>query len=185
MIPRSNVRLFGSLRSPFRYGTLHRSAHLSETEVLNQSMAVWRTGLVFDVTGNGRMALKANYSRYAQQVDINRVQDVNPLGPDSRTCPWSDPNRDGVFQLSEITVSQCSAYSGRVNTAYAPGVDWPYSDEVTAGIERHVGNDMRLGAMFYYRTNRDQLGSGTALRRRACTYRLPRPRLRVRAGRSR
>src|SRR5262249_41989459 len=55
--------------------------------------------------------------------------------------------------------AQCSAYSGGVNTFYDPaGVSWPYSDEVTAGVERQVIRDMRVGAMFYYRTNRQQLG---------------------------
>ena len=132
---------------------------LAEQEVLNQSRGVWRAGIVFDASGDGRTAIKANYSRYAQQVGINRVQDVNPLGPGSRTCPWSDPNGDGAFQLNEITMSQCSAFSGGVNTVYAAdGVNWPYSDEVTAGVERQIGRDMRVGAMFYYRTNRDQLG---------------------------
>jgi hypothetical protein len=43
-------------------------------------------------------------------------------------------------------------------------VQWPYSDEVTAGIERQVGSDMRVGAMFYYRTNRDQLGTRNVAR---------------------
>jgi hypothetical protein len=131
---------------------------LDRQEVLNQSKAVWRAGLVFDASGDGRMALKANYSRDAQQVGINRVQDVNTLGPGSRTCPWSDPNGDGRFQPSEITESQCSAFSGGTGTKYAPGVDWPYSDEVTAGVERQVGNAMRLGVMYYYRTNRDLIG---------------------------
>jgi outer membrane receptor protein involved in Fe transport len=131
---------------------------LSEQEVLNQSRGVWRAGVVFDASGDGRTAIKANYSRYAQQVGINRVQDVNPLGPGSRTCPWSDPNGDGQFQANEITMSQCTAFSGGVNTVYGDEVAWPYSDEVTAGIERQVGGSMRVGAMFYYRTNRDQLG---------------------------
>ena len=34
----------------------------------------------------------------------------------------------------------------------------PYSDEVTAGFEHQVMTDMRVGVMYYYRTNRDQLG---------------------------
>ena len=132
---------------------------LAETEVINQSKAVWRAGAVFDLTGDGRTAVKASYSRYALQVGIDRVTSVNPLGTGSRTCPWSDPNRDGRFQESEINFAQCGAFSGGISTFYAAdGVDWPYSDELTAGIERQVGADMRLGAMFYYRTNRDQLG---------------------------
>jgi outer membrane receptor protein involved in Fe transport len=129
-------------------------------EVLNHSKGVWRAGAVFDLTGDGRTALKANYSRYALQVGIDRVTAVNPLGSGSRTCPWSDPNGDGRFQANEITLSQCGGFSGGVNTRYVDKhIDWPYSDEVTAGIERQVGRDMRVGAMFYYRTNRDQIGS--------------------------
>ena len=115
---------------------------------------------MFDLTGDGRTAIKANYSRYALQVGIDRVTAVNPLGSGSRTCPWSDPNGDGRFQLNEITLSQCGGFSGGANTRYPEGgVDWPYSDEVTAGIERQLGRDMRVGAMFYYRTNRDQIGT--------------------------
>jgi hypothetical protein len=128
-------------------------------EILNQTKGVWRAGLVFDLTGDGRTAFKTNYSRYALQVGIDRVTAVNPLTVGSRTCPWSDPNGDGRFQASEITLADCGAFSGGLTTRYADdGVDWPYSDEVTAGVERQVGNSMRLGAMFYYRTNRDQLG---------------------------
>jgi hypothetical protein len=132
----------------------------SEQEVLNQTRAVWRTGLVYDVTGNGRTAVKASYSRYALQVGIDRVTAVNPLTVGSRTCPWTDPNGDGRFQESEIDFARCGPFSGGLNTFYATdGIDWPYSDEVTAGVERQVGGSMRLGAMFYYRTNRDQLGN--------------------------
>ena len=107
--------------------------------MIDQNIAVWRSGFVFDPTGGGKTAIKASYSRYGLQVGIDRVTAVNPLGQGSRTCPWSDPNGDGKFQTSEITLSQCGGFSGGVNTRYSPdGVDWPYSDEVTAGIERQV-----------------------------------------------
>ncbi len=115
---------------------------------------------MYDLFGDGRTALKANYSRYALQVGIDRVTAVNPLTVGSRTCPWTDPNRDGRFQASEINMAECGAFSGGLTTRYSPdGIDWPYSDEVTAGVERQIGGSMRLGAMFYYRTNRDQLGT--------------------------
>jgi hypothetical protein len=129
-------------------------------EVLDQTKGVWRAGVVYDLTGDGRTALKANYSRYALQVGIDRVTGVNPLTNGDRTCPWADTNSDGRAQTAEINFANCGAFSGGQSTFYAAdGFDWPYSDEVTAGIERQVGGSMRLGAMFYYRTNRDQLGS--------------------------
>jgi hypothetical protein len=44
-------------------------------------------------------------------------------------------------------------------TGYAAdGVDWPYSDEITAGVETQLPGAVRMGAMFYYRTNRKQIG---------------------------
>ena len=125
---------------------------------IKQSRGVWRAGASYDLTGSGRTALKASYSRYALQVGIDRVTNINPLSNGSRTCPWTDPNGDGKFQESEITVSQCSAFGGGATTTYAPGIRWPYSDEATAGVETQLPGAVRVGAMFYYRTNRDQFG---------------------------
>jgi len=127
-------------------------------EVLNHNKGVWRLGASYDLTGNSRTALKASYSRYALQVGIDRVTAVNPVSNGNRTCPWTDPNRDGKFQESEINVAQCSAFSGGATTNYAPGIRWPYSDEMTAGVETQLPGAVRVGAMFYYRTNRDQFG---------------------------
>ncbi|MEZ5283648.1 MAG: TonB-dependent receptor [Vicinamibacterales bacterium] len=131
---------------------------IPETEVINQNIGVWRLGAAYDLTGSGRTALKASYSRYALQVGIDRVTSVNPLSTGSRTCPWSDPNGDGIFQTSEVNVAQCSAFSGGVGFRYADGISWPYSDEITAGVETQMPGAVRVGAMFYYRTNRDQVG---------------------------
>jgi hypothetical protein len=129
-----------------------------EKEYLNHSKGVWRAGASYDLTGSGRTALKASYSRYALQVGIDRVTAVNPMSNGSRTCPWSDPNGDGRFQASEVTTSQCSAFSGGIGFSYADGIRWPYSDEMTAGVETQLPGDVRVGAMYYYRTNRDQFG---------------------------
>ena len=142
---RGNNRFIGAATFPGR-------------EVINQNRGVWRLGAAYDLSGSGRTALKASYSRYALQVGIDRVTSVNPVSNGSRTCPWTDPNGDGKFQESEINVALCSAFSGGATTNFAPGVRWPYSDEVTAGVETQLPGAVRLGAMYYYRTNRDQLG---------------------------
>jgi outer membrane receptor protein involved in Fe transport len=133
---------------------------IEESTPIKQNIAVWRTGASYDPRGNGQTAVKASYSRYGLQVGIDRVTGVNPLSNSSQTCPWTDPNGDGTFQASEVVQSSCSGFPG-VSTRYAGanGPSWPYSDEVTAGVEQQVMRDMRVGAMFYYRTNRDQLGT--------------------------
>ncbi len=139
-------------------GRFAPARNVPEQDALNQNIFVWRTGAAYDLTGSGRTALKASYSRYGLQTGIDRVTNVNPLTNGNRTCPWTDPNGDGRFQESEVNVATCSAFSGGVSTFYADGVDWPYSDEITAGIEQQLSGAIRVGAMYYYRTNRAQLG---------------------------
>jgi len=130
----------------------------AESTPVKQNLAVWRTGLAYDPFGDGKTALKASYSRYGLQVGIDRVTNVNPLSSGSRLCGWTDPNGDGIAQPSEI--GSCSAFPTlRVHYADANGPRWPYSDEITAGIERQLIPDMRFGVMYYHRTNRDQIGT--------------------------
>jgi hypothetical protein len=138
---------------------------VTQSEPIHQGLAVWRTGLVYDPFADGATAIKASLSRYGLQVGIDRVTNVNPLTVGSRTCPWTDPNKDGIAQSSEINTAQCTAFpSLTVHYAGADGPRWPYSDEVTAGIERQIIKDMRVGVMYYHRTNRDQVGtSNTAV----------------------
>lgn len=139
-------------------GTFGAPRTVAAREVIDQSIAVWRAGASYDLTGSGRTALKASVSRYGVQVGIDRVTNVNPLTVGSRDCPWSDLNNNRRYDLGEIT-GACPAFSGGSVTGYAAdGVDWPYSDEITAGIETELPGAVRMGAMFYYRTNRKQMG---------------------------
>ena len=130
---------------------------IPESSPIKQNLAVWRTGAVYDPIGDGKTALKASYSRYGLQVGIDRVLNVNPLQADNQLCTWTDPNNDGIAQLAEI--SGCQGYTGLTSHYASPtGPKWPYSDEATAGIERQVAKDTRVAVMYYYRTNRDQIG---------------------------
>jgi hypothetical protein len=132
---------------------------IPESTPIRQNLAVWRIGLAFDPAGDGRTAFKASASRYALQVGIDRVTNVNPLSVAFRTCPWTDPNNDGIAEPGEIQTSQCTAFPGpAIHYAGPDGPRWPHSDEFTAGVEREVIRDMRVGVMYYHRTNRDQIG---------------------------
>jgi len=134
-----------------------------ESTPINQNIAVWRAGMSYDPLGDGQTAIKASYSRYGLQVGVDRVTNVNPLSATSQTCPWNDLNGDGQAQPNEINTAACTGFPGlSVKYAGANGPKWPYSDEVTAGLERQVMKDTRVGVMFYYRTNRNQIGSVNA-----------------------
>ncbi len=123
---------------------------------------VWRTGVVYDVSGSGRTAIKASASRYAAQIGLNMVQRVHPFQRTSGTRPWSDGNGDRIPQESELgTFSGFPGQSSRYGDGNGP--DWPYSDEFTAGVEHQLAGDVSVGATYYYRTNRQIIGSRNVL----------------------
>jgi hypothetical protein len=66
-------------------------------------------------------------------------------------------------QTSEIGTCPAAFSNGSI-VDYAPGTRWPYSDEATAGFETQLPGAVRVGAMFYYRTNRDQIGQVDTLK---------------------
>ena len=132
---------------------------IDESTPIKQNLFVWRTGITYDPWGDGKTALKVSASRYGLQVGIDRVLNVNPLQSASQTCPWTDPNGDGIAQPNEFGTG-CSGFpTTTVRYAGANGPRWPYSDEITAGVERELIKNMRIGVMYYHRTNRDQIGT--------------------------
>jgi hypothetical protein len=136
---------------------------IAETSPIKQNLTVWRTGAVYDPWADSKTAFKASYSRYGLQVGIDRVLNINQLQNDFQVCTWTDPNSDGIAQLSEI--SGCQGFTG-ITSHYANGTTgprWPYSDEITAGVEREIARDMRVAVMYYHRTNRDQIGTRNVL----------------------
>ena len=132
-----------------------------ESTPINQNLFVWRTGLVYDPFGDGKTALKASASRYGLQVGIDRVTERQPVPvADAQTCPWTDPNDDGIAAAERVRHRLQRLPGSQRSRTRAPTVPrWPYSDEITAGIERELIKDMRVGVMYYHRTNRDQIGT--------------------------
>ena len=138
-------------------GTFVGARSLERRDVLDQSRFAWRTGVVYDLGRKGRTALKASFSRYAQQVGLDRVQRVHPFQFANATRAWTDRNGDRVPQESELGAS--SGFAANLNRyADADGPAWPYSDEITAGIEHQLARDVRVALMYYHRTNRQQSG---------------------------
>lgn len=132
---------------------------LDERTVIRQNLGVWRLGAIYDLFGDGKTALKANHSRYGRQVGINRINDIHPFSISSGSRSWTDRNGDLMPQENEL-----GRFSGfpEASRRYADpenGPEWPYSDEITVGIEREVAEDLRIGVTYYHRTNRKDVGS--------------------------
>jgi hypothetical protein len=138
-------------------GTFVGDRSIDRREPTDQKIGVWRLGMAYDLLGRGRTAIKASHSRYAQQVGINRVTLVHPFQFSNGSRSWTDRNGDRVPQSDELgTFSGFPEITNRY--ADADGPDWPYSDELTVGVEHQVFKDVRAGVVYFHRTNRKIVG---------------------------
>ena len=135
---------------------------IKEQDVYNQWIAVWRAGAVWDAFGNGHTAVKANWSRYGAQVGIGLVTTVHPFTSSTANIAWTDRNGNNFPEPDELGAFE--GFTGAASTRYANanGPKWGYSDEITAGVEHEVMPNLRVGVMYYHRTNRRDTGNRNA-----------------------
>jgi hypothetical protein len=122
-----------------------------------------RLGLTYNLTGDGRTLVRANYARYFGQVGNGGVAStINPVGSTTLRYAWSDANRNQVAEEGEIrlnatplnTVGNWTA-ANPANTVSANSVDPNLkndtTDEVIFGVDREVGRGFAVGANYIYR----------------------------------
>ena len=73
-----------------------------------------RLGFTYDLTGNGKTVVKANYALYWWNPGTTSIDSlVNPNSPDwYRRYNWTDTNNDGVWQNGEQGASPTSSNGG-------------------------------------------------------------------------
>ena len=93
-----------------------------------------RLGIVYDLFGNGKTALKATVSRYILPSTVGTARLLNPFNTSVNTAtrPWTD-NGDGIPQLSELGALSNNAF-GQVNVATR------YDDATIRGFGNRRGN---------------------------------------------
>ena len=125
-------------------------------------VAVWsdvvgRIGVVYDLQGDGRTALKANYARYSEWQGTTWARQLNPGGVGRHYYNWSDGNGDGRFQFGEQTTLRSASFPG-LNVDYDETLESPLTDEITAGIERDLAGAMLVSATFIWRDRKNNIG---------------------------
>jgi hypothetical protein len=105
-------------------GTWIGPRHFDElTEVPNFKDLSPRLGIAYDLFGNGKTAVKATLSRYVQTSTVGFARLLNPLNTsvNSATRPWTDANRDGIPQVSELgALTNTSFGQVSIATRYDP-----------------------------------------------------------------
>jgi hypothetical protein len=122
-----------------------------------------RFGVVYDLFGNAKTALKFGVNRYNESRTTFFANRYNPLALTSASLPWTDMNGDDIAQGQlgctyltagcEINLAQLPANFGRVQlNRVDPEFKRVYNIETTAGVQHELLPRVSLSANWYRRT---------------------------------
>jgi hypothetical protein len=131
-------------------------AGVSRTFDEQRDVVLWHTigpriSAAFDVTGDGRTAVKASAGRYYYVISTGGVplENINPNATYNEQYSWNDINGDRRFQLGEQTGAP--VVTSGVTTSIDPDFERPFTDEYTVGVDREILPSVRLSTAFTYR----------------------------------
>jgi hypothetical protein len=126
-----------------------------ETEFYVWNKAAPRIGLVYDLTGDGRMVVKANYGFFWHNPGVGVGDSGNPnTAEKTATYTWTDLNGDRRWQPGEESANPTSAsLEGAIQID--PDIKAPHSHEASIFFERQLSQTMGLRTGFVYKTEDD------------------------------
>jgi hypothetical protein len=133
-----------------------------------------RVSVVYDLSGDGRTALKFNASRFNQPIGMSLAVRVNPngasfgaAGATSDTRAWTacragqtsgcDLNGDLLPQMNELGPSSGFNF-GNVNH-YSPDLEWPVANEYRVEFQRQLPGSVVASLGYTRRETRRNIGS--------------------------
>ncbi len=114
-----------------------------------------RLSMVYDITGEGRVALKASYGRYAGSdsgtgiLPGSSAGSINPAGRTRWQYEWDgtipfvpDVGVDGIFGTGDDRgLESVDGGGGQITETLANGLKAPFTDEWTLGIDLGLSRD--------------------------------------------
>lgn len=121
-----------------------------------------RFGIVYDLFGNGKTAIKAGFNRYNESRTTQFATKYNPLALTSVSLPWTDANGDDIAQGErgctfgtagcEINFATLPAnFGSRSLNTVDPDFQRTYNLEYTAGIQHEILPRVSMAATYYRR----------------------------------
>jgi hypothetical protein len=156
--------------------------HFDHTELYTFNVFAPRFGAVYDLAGDGKTVLKANYGLYWHNPGVGISQNANPnIASKSATYAWNDQagcagciNGDKRWQPGEEAANATSqALEGSIRLN--PDIEAPISHEAAFWLERQFTETMGIRAGFVYKTEDNLIVNNYQLDRPISAYTLAFP----------
>ncbi len=128
-----------------------------------------RLGLTYAVGSDRKTLLRAQYSRYVDQLQSNVVTPVSPGSYSYAYYYFNDLNHDNVAQRNEIDFNYGAFATGGFDpkhptlstqfVRWASNLKAPHTDEIILGGERELMSDFSVGINGTYRKLNDFVGT--------------------------
>jgi hypothetical protein len=117
-----------------------------------------RVGMTYDVSGNGKTVLKANYGKYWWNPGADFVFNISPNASAWwRRHRWNDLNNDNRWQPGEEG-AQTDARGGATTESLDPNLENQFTKEFATFVEREVMANFGVRAGYVWRGERNHYG---------------------------
>jgi len=125
-----------------------------ETTFYTWNTVAPRVGFIFDLSGDGKTIVKANYGLFWHNPGVGVGSSGNPNTAAKRaTYTWNDVNGDKHWQPGEQGTLQSATLEGAIQVD--PNIKAPYTHEASFWLERQITDTMGIRGGFVYKTEDD------------------------------
>jgi Carboxypeptidase regulatory-like domain/TonB-dependent Receptor Plug Domain len=116
-----------------------------------------RVGIAYDLFGNAKTALKFSAGKYSTPLTTSLARQLNPLAITTQAIPWSDPNRDGIVQDSELDLTRLPSNFGTRQVARLdPDLKRETNTELMLGVQHELMPRLAVFANWFRRSYADK-----------------------------
>jgi hypothetical protein len=125
-----------------------------ERDMYSWGVTAPRLGVTYDLTGDGKTVVKANYGFFWHNPGVGVAGNANPnTAAKSETWTWNDVNGDRRWQPGEQVTRTAQALAGSIQLDQ--NLKQPYTHEASVFFERQLSDVIGVRTGFVYKTEDD------------------------------